>query len=124
MINTYKLFLAVPITVIVVVIFVIGVPAVKLFVDVPDYDLYVDAIINKRSSPPIGQVLIQNIGSQPLTNVKVDYGEGDILDLGTLDAKHKMILTPPFNNNMEFVIVTADQNVFVNITYSDKQLTK
>lgn len=124
MINTYKIFLAVPITVIVVVVIVIGVPILQLFVNTPDYDLYVDAIINKQNVPPIGQVLIQNTGSQPLINVKVDYGGGDIIDLGTLDSKHKLILTTPSNNKMEFVKVSADQDIFVNITYREEQSIK
>jgi len=119
----YKIFLAVPVAVIVLVVVVIGVPSVKLFVDLPDYDLYVDAIINKQNSLIIGQVLIQNTGSQPLTNVKVDFGEGDILDLGTLDARQKLILTPPPDNKMEFVTVSADQDVFVNKVYREDQLT-
>ena len=120
----YKIFLAVPIAVIVIVVVLIGVPSVKLFVGLPDYDLYVDAIINKQNSLIIGQVLIQNTGSQPLTNVKVDFGEGDILDLGTLDASQKLILTPPPDNKMEFVTVSADQDVFVNKVYREDQLTK
>jgi len=122
--DTYKIFLVVPIAVIVLVVVFIGVPSVKLFVGLPDYDLYVDAIINKRNSLSIGQVLIQNTGSQPLTNVKVDFGEGDILDIGTLDARQKLILTPPPDNKMEFVTVSADQDVFVNKAYREDQLTK
>jgi len=116
----YKIFLTVSIAVIVLVVVVIGVPSVKLFVGLPDYDLYVDAIINKQNSLIIGQVLIQNTGSQPLTNVKVDFGEGDILDLGTLDARQKLILTPPPDNKMEFVTVSADQDVFVNKVYREE----
>jgi len=116
----YKIFLAVPIAVIVIVIVVIGVPGIKLFVGLPDYDLYVDAIIDKQNSVIIGQVLVQNTGSQPLTNVKVDFGEGDIIDLGTLDARHKLILTPPPENKMEFVTVSADQDVFVNKVYREE----
>jgi len=120
----YKIFLAVPIAVIVIVVVVIGVPSVKLFVGLPDYDLYVDAIINKQNSLIVGQVLIQNTGSQPLTNVQVDFGEGDVLDLGTIDARQKLILTPPPDNKMEFVTVSADQDIFVNIVYREDQLTK
>jgi hypothetical protein len=115
-----KIFIAVLITSIVLVIVVIGLPAVKLFVGVPDYDLYVDAKINKQNSLIIGQVLIQNIGSQPLTNVKVDFGEGDIIDLGTIDARHKMILTSPPDNKMESVTVSADQDIFVNNVYREE----
>ena len=122
--DSYKIFLAVPITVIVILSVVIGIPSIELFVGNSDYDLYVDARINKQNSVTIGQVLIQNIGSQPLTSVKVDFGEGDILDIGTLDARHKIILTPPIDNKMEFVTLTADQDIFVNKAYREEEFTQ
>ncbi len=122
--DSYKIFLAVPITVIVILSVAIGIPSIELFVGNPDYDLYVDARINKQNSVTIGQVLIQNIGSQPLTSVKIDFGEGDILDIGTLDARHKIILTTPTDNKMEFVTVTADQDIFVNKAYREEEFTQ
>lgn len=91
----------------------------KLLVASPDYELFVDARIDEQNSFIIGEVLIQNMGSKPLTNVKVDFGEGDILNLGTLKANHKMILTPPTDNKMEFVTVSADQDVFETISYKE-----
>ena len=118
--DSYKIFLAVPIAVIVLVLVFIGIPFVKLLVASPDYDLVVDARIDKHNSFIIAEVLIQNMGSQPLTNVKVDFGEGDILDLGTLKANHKVILTPPTDNKLEFVIVSADQDIFETTVYKEE----
>lgn len=109
-----------PIAVIVVVAVTIGIPSVELLVSSPEYDLFVDAKINKKNSIVVGKVLIQNTGSQPLTNVKVDFGEGDNLDVGTLDKMHKLILTTPPDNKMEFVTVTADQDIFVNMKYREE----
>jgi len=115
----YKILLVVSIVIIVIVLVTIGIPFLQLFVGLPDYDLSVDARINTQNSFIIGEVLIQNTGSQPLTNIKVDFGEGDILDLGTLDARHKVILTPPPDNKMESVTVSADHDIFVNVSYAE-----
>ena len=103
---------------------VIGVPSIELLVSSPDYDLYVDAIINEQNSFVTRQVLIQNTGSQPLTNVKVNFGEGNILDIGTLDARHKLILTSPPDNKTKFVTVSADQDIFVNKEYREELSNK
>ncbi len=118
--DSYKIFVIIPIIVIVIVVVTIGVPSVELLVGSPEYELYVDAIINEKNSVIVGQVLIQNTGSQPLTNVKINFGKGDILDIGTLDARHKIILTSTPDNKTEFVTVSADQNVFVNKVYREE----
>jgi len=102
----------------------LGLPTAKLFVGIPDYGLYVDPVIDTRYQSIIAQVLIQNTGSQPLTNVKVDFGEGDILYLGTIAVRDRVILTPPTDNKMEFVTVSADQDIFVNKEYREEQLTR
>ncbi len=120
----YKIFFVIPIAIIVVVLVFIGVPSITLLVFSPDYNVNVDARIDKQNSSIIGQVLIQNIGSQPLTNVIVDFGEGDILDIGTLDNLHKVILTPPLDNKMEFVTVSTDQTVNVKKMYREVKITE
>ena len=103
---------------------VIGLPTVKLFVGLPDYGLYVEPLIDTQYESIIAQVLIQNTGSQPLTNVKVDFGDGDILYLGTISVRDRVILTPPADNKMEFVAVSADHDVFVNYTPLVEQIRK
>jgi len=109
---------------IVVIGIVIGLPTAKLFVGLPDYGLHVDPVIDTRYESIIVQVLIQNTGSQPLTNVKVDFGDGDILYLGTIAVRDRTILTPPADNKMEFVAVSADNDIFVTKEYREEQLTK
>jgi len=118
--NGYKLSIVIPIAIIVFVLVVIGIPFLQLFVGLPDYDLSVDARTRTVNSLTIGEVLIQNTGSQSLTNVKVDFGGGDILDLGTIKDKHKVILTTPADNKMEFVTVSADQDIFVTKAYGEE----
>ena len=117
----YKIFLVAGIAFIVVIGIVIGLPTAKLFVGIPDYGLYVDPVIDTQYQSIIAQVLIQNTGSQPLTNVKVDFGDGDILYLGTIAVRDRVILTPPTDNKMEFVTVSADQDIFVNKEYREEQ---
>jgi len=113
------IFIVILVAVIVLVVVFVGVPAVKLFVGLPDYDLYLDAKIDTQNSVRIGQVLIKNTGSQPLSNIQVDFGKGDILEVGTLDPRDKLILTPPNDNKMEFVTVSADQDILVSVAYRD-----
>lgn len=118
--DSYKILFAVPITVIAIIAVTIGIPSVELLVGSPDYDLFVDAKINKKNAISVGEVLIHNTGSQPLTNIMVNFGDEDTLDIGTLDAMHKLILTTPPNNKMEFVTVSADQDIFVNKAYREE----
>ncbi len=83
------------------------------------YDIEVEPIIDKQNMFTMGRVTIKNTGSQPLTNVKVNFGDGDTLKLGTMDAGEKVILSPPPDNKMEFVQVSADPDIFVNKAYRE-----
>ena len=98
---------------------VFGADILKLSVSTQDYDIFVDPILDKQSMFVMGRVTIQNIGSQPLTNIHVNFGAGDTLDLGTLKAGQKIIVSPPPDNPMEFVMISADGDVFVNKAYRE-----
>lgn len=89
----------------------------KVAVAIQDYDIFVDPLIDEQNLFVTGRVTIQNTGFHPLTNVQVNFGEGDIIDLGILDPGVKVILSPPPDNSMEFVQVSADPNIFVNKAY-------
>jgi len=67
----------------------------------------------------MGRVTIQNTGHQPLTNVHVNFGAVDTLDLGTLKEGKKIIVSPPPDNLMEFVMISADNDIFVNKAYRE-----
>lgn len=99
-----------------------GFPIVKMFVGLPDYDLHVEAIIDEEKTTKIGQVLLQNTGSKPLTDVKIDFGEGKEIELGTIDVRDRVILTPPQGNKMESVIVFADHHISVKKEYRQENL--
>lgn len=89
----------------------------KVTIATQDYDIFVDPLLDEQNLFVMGRVTIQNTGSQPLTNVRVNFGEGDITELGTLKPGQKVILSPPSDNKMEFVQVSADPDIFVNKAY-------
>ncbi|MFB5607015.1 MAG: hypothetical protein ACE5RI_06810 [Candidatus Nitrosomaritimum yanchengensis] len=90
---------------------------VEMSVPTQDYDIYVDPIIDKQNLFDIGRVTIQNTGAKPLTNIHVNFGDGDTLDLKILEPGDKILLSPPPENSMQFVQVTADNEVFVSKAY-------
>lgn len=98
---------------------VFGLNILKLSVSTQEYDIFVDPIIDKQSLFVTGRVTIQNTGSQPLTNIHVNFGAGDTLDIKTLKSGQKIILSPPSDNPMEFVMINADNDIFVNKAYRE-----
>ncbi len=115
----YTVIIAVGIATIVIMAAVFGAELVKLYVPTQEYDIFVDPILDKQSLFVMGRVMIQNTGSQPLTNIHVNFGAGDTLDLKTLKAGQKIILSPPPDNPMEFVMISADNDIFVSKAYRE-----
>lgn len=98
---------------------IFGMDILKLSVTTQEYDIFVDPILDKQSLFVMGRVTIQNTGSQPLTNVRVNFGDGDTLDLGTMKTGQKIIVSPPPENSMRFVMISADNDVFVSKSYRE-----
>jgi hypothetical protein len=98
---------------------IFGMDILKLSVSTQDYDVFVDPILDKQSMFVMGRVTIQNTGFLPLTNVHVNFGAGDTLELGTLNVGEKIIVSPPSDNPMEFVMLSADNDIFVNKAYRE-----
>jgi hypothetical protein len=94
-----------------------GSNVVQMSVPVQDYDVFVDPIIDKQNLFDIGRVTIQNTGSKPLTNIHINFGDGDTMDLKILEPGDKILLSPPSENSMEFVQISADNDVFVSKAY-------
>ena len=117
--NQYAALVGVGIGVIVVMAVVFGGDIFKMSISTQDYDMFVDPILDKQNLFVMGRVTIQNTGSQPLTNVYVNFGAGDTLELGTLKAGQKIIVSPPPDNPMEFVMISADNDIFVNKAYRE-----
>ena len=117
--NQYTAIIAVGIGAIVVMAVIFSADILKLSIATQEYDIFVDPILDKQSLFVMGRVTIQNTGSQPLTNIHVNFGAGDILELGTLKAGQKIILSPPSDNPMEFVMISADNDIFVSKAYRE-----
>ncbi len=98
---------------------IFGLDVLKFSVATQDYDIFVDPIIDKQNLFVTGRVTIQNTGSQPLTNIHVNFGAGNTLDIKTLKSGQKILLSPPPDNPMEFVMISADHDIFVNKAYRE-----
>jgi len=118
-VNQYTALIGVGAGVIVIMATIFGLDVLKLSVSTQDYDLFVDPIIDKQNLFVTGRITLQNTGSMPLTNIHVNFGAGDTLDIATLKPGQKIILSPPPDNPMEFVMIEADNGIFVNKAYRE-----
>ena len=100
---------------IVVVVFVLF-PTSTVF---GEYGIMVDPTKEKQTLFVMARVAIENTGTLPLTNVEVNYGDGDIDYLGTLKPGQYVILSPPQGNSLQYVIVKADGDVYVIKAYRE-----
>lgn len=115
----YTIIIGAGVGVIVIMTIIFGMDILKLSISTQEYDIFVDPLLDKQNMFVMGRVTIQNTGSESLTNVRVNFGDGDTLDLGTLKSGQKVIVSPPPENPMEFVMVSADNNIFVNKAYRE-----
>lgn len=119
MVNTYTGFIIAGVVAIAAMGVIFGMDLVKMSFGGQEYELLVDPIIDKQNLFVVGRVSIHNVGSQPLSNVMVDFGDGHTLELGTLEPRQKVIVSPPEDNSMRFVNVSADQGIFVSKLYRE-----
>ena len=115
----YTAIIGLGVGVIAVMGIVFGADILKLSVSTQEYDIFVDPLLDEQGMFTMGRITIQNTGSQPLTNVHVNFGAGDTLDLQTIRVGQKIIVSPPPDNPMEFVMITADNDIFVNKAYRE-----
>ena len=84
-----------------------------------DNSILVDPTKEKQSLFVLARVMIQNTGNQPLTNITIDYGDGDKDFIPTLKPGKTIILSPPEENSLQFVRVTADGGIDVYKAYRE-----
>lgn len=96
---------------------IVGITISKGSITSQDYEISVDPFKDQQDLFTMARVTVQNTGSKPLTNVKANFGNGDIQELGTLQPGQKIIVSPPEDNPLEFVIITADEGIYVNKAY-------
>ena len=115
--TTYQILLMGGVGVIVILSIIVGLSVSKGLISSEDYAIFVDPFKDKQDLFVMARVTIQNIGNQPLTNVRVNFGGGDIQELGTLTPGQKIIISPPPDNALEFVMVTAEEVTLVSKAY-------
>ena len=84
-----------------------------------DSSILVDPTKEKQSLFILARVMIQNTGNNPLTNITIDYGDGDKDFIPTLKSGKTIILSPPDGNSLQFVRVTADGGIDVYKAYRE-----
>ncbi len=114
---TYQILLLGGVAIIVILGIVVGLSVSKGVISFEEYEIFVDPFKDEQDLFVMARVIIQNVGNQPLTNVRANFGGGDIQELGTLTPGQKIIISPPPDNAMEFVMVTADKGIFVSKAY-------
>ena len=117
--QSYTAVIAIGVGAIVAMGIVFGMDILKLSVSTQDYDIFVDPIIDKQSLFVTGRITIQNTGSQPLTNIHINFGAGHTLDIAKLPVGEKVIVSPPPDNPMEYVMISADNEIFVSKAYRE-----
>ena len=83
------------------------------------YSISVDPTKEKQTLFIMARVSIQNTGTAPLTNVEINYGDGTKDYLGTLKPGQLVIVSPPQNNPLQYVIVTATEDIYVSKVYRE-----
>ena len=83
------------------------------------YSISVDPTKEKQSLFIMARVSIHNTGTGSLTNVQINYGEGAKDYLGTLKPGQSIIVSPPQGNSLQYVIVTADPEIYVSKVYRE-----
>ena len=84
-----------------------------------DNSILVDPTKEKQSLFVLARVTIQNTGNQSLTNITIDYGDGDKDFIPILKPGKTIILSPPDGNSLQFVRVTADGDIDVYKAYRE-----
>ena len=101
-----------------IIILVVGM-AFPSSVTIDDNSIMVDPTKEKQSLFLLARVMIQNTGDQSLTNLTIDYGDGDKDFIPTLMPGKTIILSPPDGNSLQFVRVTADGGIDIYKAYRE-----
>ena len=81
-----------------------------------DFDLAIDALKEEQSLFTHTRVTITNTGKQPLTNIKINYGNTSET-VALLEPGHSYPLSPPAGSNLQRIIATSDQGVNITKEY-------
>ena len=84
-----------------------------------EYSLSVDPTKEKQTLFIMARVSLENTGTKSLTNVELNFGDGDKIYLGTLKPGQYEIISPPQGNSLQYVIVTSNEGVYVSKVYRE-----
>lgn len=110
---TYKFFIIAGVAGIAIIGIITALSLTKGIISTQDYQIDVDPFKDPQNLFVTARVMIQNTGAKPLTNIMVNFGDGHIQPLGTLDPGQKVILSPPEDNSLRQVSVTADNGISI-----------
>jgi archaellum component FlaF (FlaF/FlaG flagellin family) len=112
-----KIYLAIVIIPIVLVtIFILSNNNMTFSTNKKEFDLNIDALKEEQSLFTHTRVTITNTGKQPLTDVKVDYGNKSET-VALLEPGHSYPLSPPAGSDLQRIIVTSDQGINITKEY-------
>jgi hypothetical protein len=80
------------------------------------FDLNIDALKEQQSLFTHTRVTITNTGKQPLTDIKVDYGN-KTETVRSLEPGQSYPLSPPAGSDLQKIIVTSDQGINITKEY-------
>ena len=84
-----------------------------------EYSLSVDPTKEKQTLFIMARVSLENTGTKSLTNVELNFGDGDKIYLWTLKPGQYEIISPPHGNSLQYVIVTSNEGVYVSKVYRE-----
>lgn len=113
----YKFFIIAAVAAIVAIGVVTMLSLTKGAISTQEYEIDVDPFMDPQNLFVTARVMVQNTGGKPLTNVMVNFGDSHVLALGTLTPGQKVILSPPSENSLQQVTVTADNGISVTKPY-------
>ena len=112
-----KIYLAIVIIPIVLLtIFILNNNNITFSTNKKEFDLHIDALKEEQSLFTHTRVTITNTGKQPLTDVKVDYGNKSET-VALLEPGHSYPLSPPAGSDLQRIIVTSDQGINITKEY-------
>jgi archaellum component FlaF (FlaF/FlaG flagellin family) len=88
----------------------------NIFSNKKDFALDIDALKEQQSLFTHTRVTITNTGTQPLTNINVNYGN-KTETVSLLEPGQSYPLSPPPGSNLQRIIVTSDQGINITKEY-------
>ena len=88
----------------------------SIFSNKNEFDLEIDALKEEQSLFTHTRATIKNTGKQPLTNIKVNYGNKSET-VRNLEPGQSYPLSPPAGSDLQRIIVTSEQGINITKEY-------